>query len=126
MREQPESKDEFGLPLLDIRIRYDDDEIENMVAARERLVEILASAGYQGRVTYSNPEFVPGTSIHYGGTIRMHSSPKYGMLNAWNRLHAVDNVMVADMSSFTTSPEKNPALRPWPWRRGLGPPGRRS
>ena len=73
-------------------------------------MEILAAAGYRGRVTYSNPEFVPGTSIHYGGTIRMHSSPKYGMLNAWNRLHAVDNVMVADMSSFTTSPEKNPAL----------------
>jgi choline dehydrogenase-like flavoprotein len=40
----------------------------------------------------------------------MHRSPKLGMLNAWYRLHAVDNVVVADASSFTTGPEKNPTL----------------
>jgi choline dehydrogenase-like flavoprotein len=107
---QPDTKDEFGLPGLDIHLSYDADEIENMVSARERLMAILDSAGYHGTVTYSNPEFIPGGSIHFGGSIRMHTSPHYGMLNEWNRLHAVNNVVVADMSCFTTSPEKNPAL----------------
>jgi choline dehydrogenase-like flavoprotein len=107
---QPDLKDEFGLPGLDIHLTYSDEEIENIVAARERLMAILDSAGHHGTVTYSNPEYVPGVSIHFGGSIRMHESPQYGMLNAWNRLHAVNNVVVADMSCFTTSPEKNPAL----------------
>ena len=40
----------------------------------------------------------------------MHSSPNYGMLNAWNRLHAIDNVAVVDASCFTTGVEKNPTL----------------
>lgn len=107
---QPGATDEFGLPMIDIHLSYDADELQNMVEARERMIAILDAAGYHGTVTYSNPDFIPGASIHYGGSIRMHSSPRYGMLNAWNRLHAVNNVVVADMSCFTTSPEKNPAL----------------
>jgi choline dehydrogenase-like flavoprotein len=46
----------------------------------------------------------------YAGACRMHASPKFGMLDAWNRLHAVRNVVVADSSAFTTGPEKNPVL----------------
>ncbi len=110
VRVRPGSKDQFGLSDLDIQIQYDEPELQNMVAARERLLEIMDSAGYRGKVTYSNPEFVPGASIHYGGSVRMHGSPRYGMLNGWNRMHAINNVVVADMSCFTTSPEKNPAL----------------
>jgi choline dehydrogenase-like flavoprotein len=40
----------------------------------------------------------------------MHRSPQYGMLDAWNRLHAVPNVLVCDASCFTTGAEKNPTL----------------
>jgi choline dehydrogenase-like flavoprotein len=32
------------------------------------------------------------------------------MLDAWNRLHRVPNVVVADSAAFTTGPEKNPVL----------------
>ena len=51
-----------------------------------------------------------GTAIHYAGSCRMHASPRYGMLDGWNRLHAVRNVMVADSGAFTTGSEKNPVL----------------
>ena len=110
VRLDPRSKDEFGLPSLDIHVRYDEDVQRNMAAARRRLVAVLESAGYPCTVRSSSSTLVPGQSIHYGGTVRMHSSAKYGMLNAWNRLHAVDNVVVADASCFTTGPEKNPTL----------------
>ena len=48
--------------------------------------------------------------MHFAGTCRMHDSPRLGMLDAWSRLHAVRNVVVADSSAFTTGPEKNPVL----------------
>ena len=106
----PALKDEFGLPRLDVHIRYDDEVQRTVAAARERLAAVLDAAGAGGIVRSSLPRLVPGMSKHYGGTVRMHASPKYGMLNAWNRLHAVDNVVVADASAFTTGPEKNPTL----------------
>ncbi len=40
----------------------------------------------------------------------MHSSPEFGMIDGWSRLHGVPNVAVADSSAFTTGPEKNPVL----------------
>jgi len=52
----------------------------------------------------------PGNSVHFAGTCRMHTSPRFGMLDAWSRMHAVPNVVVADSSAFTTGPEKNPVL----------------
>lgn len=106
----PNAKDEFSLPLLDLHIRYGDDVPKTMATARQRVLEIVEAAGHRATVRWSQPEFVPGTSVHYGGTVRMHRSPQHGMLNAWNRLHAVSNVVVADASAFTTGVEKNPAL----------------
>jgi len=108
VRSHPTEKEEFGLPKLDVHIRFDDDMRTNLTAACERLVAILDSAGYPAAIQGDVPTLRPGNSVHFGGTVRMHESPRYGMLNAWNRLHAVENVVVADASSFTTGPEKNP------------------
>jgi len=52
----------------------------------------------------------PGSSVHYGGSVRMHSDPEFGVLDGWNRVHDVANVAVVDSSSFTTGAEKNPTL----------------
>ena len=52
----------------------------------------------------------PGNSVHYGGTCRMHSNPRFGVVDAFSRVHDVKNVVVADSSVFTTGPEKNPVL----------------
>lgn len=105
-----DARDEYGLPLLDIRIKYDDDAVQNMGTARDRFLEIFAQAGYCGQVREVVPQLAPGTSVHYGGTVRMHHSPEYGLLDGWNRVHEVPNVIVADASCFTTAVEKNPTL----------------
>ena len=109
---QPDAnrKDEFGLPMLDLCIHYDDDVVLNMTSAREHLLSILEDAGYRGTLRALPTQIVPGDSAHYGGTVRMHSSPEFGMLDAWNRMHEVPNVLVVDASCFTTGPEKNPTL----------------
>ena len=55
-------------------------------------------------------ELRPGSSVHYGGSVRMHADPRHGVLDGSNRVHDVRNVVVCDSSSFTTGPEKNPTL----------------
>jgi choline dehydrogenase-like flavoprotein len=110
VRLHPEQKDELGFPLLDIHIRYDDAVLQNVAAARRRVQEIMDAAGNPCTIHCPMSRLTPGSSAHYGGTVRMHDSPRYGMLDGRNRLHAVDNVVVADASSFTTGVEKNPTL----------------
>jgi choline dehydrogenase-like flavoprotein len=103
-------QDEFGSPILEAHIEYTADELHNLVAARTELGAILDEAGYPCSVPRFVPDPLPGKSVHYGGTVRMHASPRYGMVDRWSRLHAVSNVVVADASVFTTGVEKNPTL----------------
>jgi choline dehydrogenase-like flavoprotein len=105
----PGAKDAFGMPLLEIHLRVDGGTDDASRTARERFLEILDGSGYRPKVRETATK-TPGASVHYGGTVRMHRSARYGMLDGWNRLHAVDNVVVADASSFTTGPEKHPTL----------------
>lgn len=103
-------KDEFGLSSLEICIRFDNAVLANMIQARQHLLCLMEEAGYRATLREVVPQLFPGTAVHYGGTVRMHQSPKYGMTDAWNRLHAVPNVLVCDASCFTTGAEKNPTL----------------
>ena len=104
-----EAKDDLGMPLLDVQLESDPSVDRTTSAAHDRLLEILDASGF--RPGLQATETMPaGSSVHYGGTVRMHESPKYGMLNGWNRMHTVDNVVVADASSFTTGPDKHPTL----------------
>jgi choline dehydrogenase-like flavoprotein len=103
-------KDTFGLPLLDLCIRYDEATVENMVAARQHLMCLMEEAGNPAAIREIVPQLYPGLAVHYGGTARMHASRKYGVVDAWNRVYDAPNVLVCDASCFTTGAEKNPTL----------------
>ncbi len=107
---QDRATDENGDPVLNIHFGYDQSTIDNMLATRERLTAVFAAAGIPARVATSDISLTPGESVHYGGSIRMHDSPEFGMVDKDCRLHAVPNVQVVDTSVFTTGPEKNPTL----------------
>jgi choline dehydrogenase-like flavoprotein len=94
---------------LDLHIRHPPEARMALDQARDDLVEILTGASLAPKVRHWHIE-PAGESKHYGGTCRMHSSPRFGMLDAWSRMHAVRNVAVADSAAFTTGPEKNPVL----------------
>ena len=93
-----------------IHLRYEDDTVKNLVAARDRIREVLASAGIDAKVPGPFHDLSPGSSFHYGGSVRMHANPEFGVLDRWNRMYEVPNVAVVDPSSFPTGPEKNPTL----------------
>ena len=103
-------KDAFGLPLLDLHIRYDDAVINTMVKARQHLICLMDEAGYPSKIREVVPQLFPGTSVHYGGTARMHESRKYGVVDGCNRVYDAPNVLVCDAACFTTGAEKNPTL----------------
>lgn len=103
-------KDEFGLPVLDVCIRYSDAEIANMVGARQHLLDVLEDAGCRATIGEIAPTLFPGTASHYGGAARMHAKPEYGVVDAWNRVYQAPNVLVCDAACFTTAAEKNPTL----------------
>jgi len=103
-------KDEFGYPALDVHIHYSDAEVQNVVNARQHLMNLLEEAGSRATIGDVVPTLFPGTIAHYGGTARMHSNPEYGVTDAWNRVYEAPNVLVCDASCFTTAVEKNPTL----------------
>ena len=95
---------------LRIGIHYDAQAVANMAAARERFTEVFAAAGIRAMPQGPFHDLVPGSSVHYAGTVRMHDDRRYGVLDGWNRIYDVPNVVVSDLSCFTTGSEKNPTL----------------
>lgn len=93
-----------------ISLRYDQATVDALVSARQRLRVVFADAGSHIDIPGPFHPPRPGSSVHYGGSVRMHRSPEFGALDRWNRLHDVPNVVVCDSSCFTTGPEKNPTL----------------
>jgi choline dehydrogenase-like flavoprotein len=106
----PDQRDRFGMPLLDIQMRYGAEVAPTIAASHDRLREILEQAGIQGTLECPMDHFTPGAAAHYGGAARMHDSAQHGVLDGWNRVHDAQNVVVVDASSFTTAVEKNPTL----------------
>lgn len=105
----PDRKDIHGVPLLRIHSGFSPDELQSMKEAGELIPAMLEEAGHRVlRVTSELQQ--GGSSVHYGGTARMHELRRYGVVDAWNRLHDAPNVLVVDASCFTTCVEKNPSL----------------
>lgn len=99
---------ELGSALI-LNVRHPPEAHPALESAKNDLVEVLDQAGWRPEVRIWKIEPV-GNSNHYGGTVRMHASPRFGMADSVGRLHSVRNVAIGDSSVFTTGPEKNPVL----------------
>ena len=95
-------------PLL-FALHYPRRAVRELERARDELLTVLERARWAPRLKVFHVE-VPGNSVHYGGTCRMHESPQFGVVDAFSRVHGATNVVVADSAVFTTGPEKNPVL----------------
>lgn len=110
LRPSAEKKDEFGFPAMDVHIEFEPEVLSNVVSAREHLIQLLGEAGISAKIRVVVAQLFPGTAKHFGGAVRMHASPKYGVTDAYNRLYDAPNVLVVDASCFTTGAEKNPTV----------------
>ena len=102
-------KDEWGVPLLNISIGYDDNDEKMIKDFHEQLSEMYDKAGFTNIKT-SDSKQAPGLDIHEMGGVRMGRDPKTSMLNEWNQMHLCKNVFVSDGACMTSTSTQNPSL----------------
>lgn len=103
------AKDEWGMPLLNISIDYDDNDEKMVKDFFEQMEEMYTKAGFTSIHTNDSKQ-APGLDIHEMGGVRMGSDPKTSMLNKWNQMHVCSNVFVTDGSCMTSTSTQNPSL----------------
>lgn len=104
-----EKKDEWGMPLLNISIDYDDNDEKMLQDYFDQFTEMFTKAGFTNIKT-SDSKQAPGLDIHEMGGVRMGKDPKTSLLNEWNQLHSCKNVFVTDGACMTSTATQNPSL----------------
>ena len=114
----PGFRDARGYPVARVTYRPGPHELAAHEHFGPRLAAILDEMGAEWTTVTSSPgrgnagftpESVP-ESRHNMGTVRMGTDPDTSVTDPWGRLHAYDNVVVADSSVFVTSTGYGPTL----------------
>ncbi|MBO6523205.1 MAG: GMC family oxidoreductase [Balneolaceae bacterium] len=101
--------DEWGMPLVEIDIDYSENEESMCKDMMETGAEMLEAAGAKN-VRVSDSKQAPGLDIHEMGGCRMGKDPSTSMLNKWNQMHAVSNVLVTDGACMSSTACQNPSI----------------
>ena len=101
--------DEFGIPLLNVKVDYDDNDEKMIQDFFEQFTEMYEKAGFTDIKTRDTHQ-APGLDIHEMGGVRMGKDPKTSLLDKHHRLHACKNVFVTDGACMTSTSTQNPSL----------------
>jgi choline dehydrogenase-like flavoprotein len=104
-----DKKDEWGVPLLNFSVAYDDNDEKMIRDFMEQFTEMYEKAGFT-EINATDSKQAPGLDIHEMGGVRMGKDPKTSLLNKWNQLHACPNVIVTDGACMTSTSTQNPSL----------------
>jgi choline dehydrogenase-like flavoprotein len=116
----PQIKDAWGFPAGRVTFSPHAHEVACAKHWAPRLEAVMKDAGAHTAFWVTSPpleeQFTDGIgdptpiSRHIMGTARMGDDPKASVCDRWQRLHDVDNVMIADSSVFPTSTGYGPTL----------------
>ncbi|MBK85741.1 MAG: GMC family oxidoreductase [Flavobacteriaceae bacterium] len=103
--------DQWGIPLLNIDVDYDENDEKMVKDFFEQFEEMFTIAGFKNIKIKDNRKLRnPGNDIHEMGGVRMGKDPKTSLLNKWNQLHNCKNVFVSDGACMTSTSTQNPSL----------------
>jgi len=102
-------KDQWGIPLLNIDVDYDNNDEKMLQDFFEQFTEMYEKAGFKD-ITVNDNNRNPGNDIHEMGGVRMGLDPKTSLLNEWNQMHHCSNVYVTDGACMTSTSTQNPSL----------------
>ena len=106
----PSRTDRYGVPVAHIDYDIGDNERRMVDAMYDKVEEILHAMRAEVLPYKRGETDAFGSAIHEHGTCRMGEDPARSMLDSFNRMHEVPNVLVVDGSAFPTASEKNPTL----------------
>jgi choline dehydrogenase-like flavoprotein len=102
-------KDAWGVPLISVKVEYDENDRKIRKDYYEQMREMFEAAGFTNIKT-RDTDRNPGLDIHEMGGVRMGHDPKTSLLNGWHQLHACKNVFVTDGACMTSTGTQNPTL----------------
>ncbi|MEM1328730.1 MAG: GMC family oxidoreductase [Bacteroidota bacterium] len=105
----PTQTDNWGIPLIQTNIDYDDNDEKMLQDFFEQMTDMYEKAGFTNIKTRDTKQ-APGLDIHEMGGVRMGRDPKTSLLNEWNQLHECPNVFVTDGACMTSVSTQNPSL----------------
>ena len=100
-----QTPDVFGLPKVDIRVRWHDQDADAIARAQDVFAEALLRVGWgtytparvDGRPVVHSP-----SSNHFMGTTRMNASSRLGVVNGDGAVYDTPNLYVASTSVLPT------------------------
>ncbi|MCB0686449.1 MAG: GMC family oxidoreductase [Saprospiraceae bacterium] len=109
VRLDKDKTDEWGIPMLNISIDYDENDEKMIHDFFEQYSDMYKKAGLTN-IRTSDSKQAPGLDIHEMGGIRMGHDSKTSMLNKWHQVHSCPNVFVTDGACMTSVSTQNPSL----------------
>jgi choline dehydrogenase-like flavoprotein len=114
----PSSRDEYGIPRLEVRIRFSETDYRTVSTLITLFGERIEKTGLGSfHLSQEDRDLLKGGKLegfnsnsHNIGTTRMSRNPSQGVVNSDCRIHNVDNLYVAGSSVFPTSSHANPTL----------------
>jgi choline dehydrogenase-like flavoprotein len=105
----PVVKDVYGRPVIRVTYKYHEHDRAMIATYMPKMEEVALAAGADDTMQIDMSEHygVPDTK-HLLGTARMGDDPTKSVCNKWGRLHEVENVWIADGSTWPTSAAFNP------------------
>lgn len=104
-----QSVDRFGIPQLKLDVRFREAERAALRDARDQAVAMCRAAQVQLTMASAEPS-VPGQAVHEVGGAAMGDDPGKSVLNRWNQVHGVANVLVTDGSAWCSGGAAPPTL----------------
>ncbi len=109
VRLDPSVVDRWGVPTLNIHMKWRENEIAIRNDMADSAAEILEAVGARN-VSPFIEKTDPGFTIHEMGTARMGHDPKTSVLNGFNQSHDIRNLFITDGACMTSSSCVNPSL----------------
>jgi choline dehydrogenase-like flavoprotein len=110
----PEVKDQWGIPVLRWHWKWGEEELRMADHAAKTFAEMIEAMGGKVRArkngTGRDGIEQGGRVIHEVGGALMGEDPKKSVCDAWNQVHGVKNLILADGSPFASNADKNPTL----------------
>ncbi len=101
--------DQYGIPLVNFNVDYDENDLMMMEHFYSTFEEIFEKSGFVD-VKRIDTGQAPGLDIHEMGGVRMGKDSNTSLLNGYNQMHLCSNVYVSDGACMTSTSTQNPSL----------------